>query len=212
MLRAVLGNNDWGLIRECPLRANFYQCAGEAYEAHLERHRPPPLPVAPLAESEWKVLFFGPSYLRQFYLETLCVHYAAGLISPEEVETFVDGNAFAPVRSIKLKNNATITSVINAAPFQNSTSSLALYGLLHANQFTHALFMDPHSDCFFRREMCIPTGDGTVEDRAPTSAEIAQQCVLKKIFSSFFSPNFDRTWIHVLSWCGLWYVFVYEYS
>jgi len=201
-LSTTTESGAWYPLRSCPLRGRFYQCSGDKYEEHLANHTPPLLTSRIPADAH--VLFFGPSYLRQLFLETICVHWSDGYVDEREVKNFVDGSPLDDVRTIRLKNNATITSVINAAPYQNSTSSSALYGLLEQFQFTHAFYMDTHSDCFFRRELCIPTGDGLVRDRAPTAAEVAQQCVLRRVFSQYFAPRHNRSWLHVLSWCGLW--------
>ena len=200
LLLTEIRAEKWDVLRGCPLRGQFYQCSGPKYEEHLERHVAPALDAT--IGGATKVLFYGPSYLRQLFLEVICLYYANGMIDDDEVAKFTNSSSqLDPVRTITLKTNATITSVINAAQYQNSTSAFALYGLLHDLGVTHGFFMEPHADCFFRNEKCMPT---TESKREPTSAEIAHQCLLRKIFTHYFDPRHNRAWLHVLAWCGLW--------
>uniref|UniRef100_A0A6S8DZZ9 Uncharacterized protein n=1 Tax=Aureoumbra lagunensis TaxID=44058 RepID=A0A6S8DZZ9_9STRA len=188
----------WKVLRSCRLD-KYHNCKGEEYSKHLKDIGCPPVLKSPLIPANARVLAYGTSYMRQLYREIACLHHAQRFVV--DIETQAQ-HSLSRFMTLRLTNNATITSLSNLKEYQRSTNLQELANLIQAFGFTHALFMESHPDCFFDGKRCVPIGNTTaVADRAASFSEVLQQCQLRSIFTTFFSP---MNWIHVRPWSGLY--------
>lgn len=189
----------WSELFECNIDGH-YKCSGEEYDAYLRRHKCPERLTQPMLPANTHLLIFGPSYIGQIFKALACVHDRSKLIVDIHPPPTSEKDRFVQVR---LSNNATMMLIVNNEAFQTTATFFKNFPkLLFEHEFTHAMFMEPHPDCHFNHERCVPIGDNVVADRAPILSELIMQCAYRSAFATHFGVN-GKKWMHVLAWAGL---------
>ena len=165
-------------------------------------------PPQPISTAGWHVLagpvpyvlFYGPSYMSQIFQNILCLiprgEFADDPYQDWHIRSELDGKLDT---TIQLKNGAKLRLVSNNQEWQAFPWVLNLKERLSQLNFTHAVFMNPHPQCHFQKQFCVPTGDGVVSDRSRSKNETAQLCFIQEQFQTYFGEN----WIKALEWTNL---------
>jgi len=200
VLRVQGQDNCWEKYRNCRFNANKrYECQGEKYDSYLEHLECiPELKIFRKVENI-RILLYGTSFLREIWHQLACILDANDLIvNPKSGKVLTP---FPGIDRIDLKSNSTVWAVVNHPKYQRGSENvLKLQDFIHKYNFTHALFMEAHPDCYFSKKVCVPTGNGKVQDRLPSQEDLRKRCLQLQLFAHLFD---SKSWIHVAPWSGL---------
>ena len=177
----------WEHVSTCPFISNKYSCQGPNTSKSINELGSPPNPihVSTTAGLLPYVLFYGPSYMGQIFENILCLIPRGEFAEDIHQDWYgrePHDQVFVGDVTARLKNGARLRLIKNNEDWQAFPRILSLKEQLRKSNFTHAVFMEPHPQCFFQKEVCVPIGDGVVDDRKPTKNETAQLCFIQQQF------------------------------
>ena len=161
--------NSWLNRNYCLRNVSLHTCA--KLEDYNRRHAP----VSPeelALPAGMRLLLYGPSFLNEVAEAVVGAHMFAGDVSvteahlgdatkaTEETTNCVTPERLSRAHSIEediqrrqakftFSSGAVLVAVSNYGPLQRSSSESQLRDMLAENDFTHAVYMSPHSDAYF---------------------------------------------------------------